>query len=314
MRSAIKEILKAIEENVLDRKEQIEVSNFRKIDAKDHGKSIAFVDGGNAEIIKAPNFSLQFIRTCAVVFKANKKKECIKNEFFSLTYAVGELKDIIYRTKIFLSKGSAPDEKDLCFSCLDRTIKQGTEKANISVVGGIARRFAELALASDAKADIIVIDGNLKPVYSNEDKYVEMLLKKGSVVCAVAKTSDILTSKGNCPVSQLNSMNLEHAWHYPTNRRHFAKLNKSSDYVFSIETSNEKDAGLVISQLASNSNDAVFAGYPYGLMLADRLARISNEEKDRMSLLFKTLAGKKWDRIRHYVNAANSHSVLDRIC
>ena len=110
--------------------------------------------------------------------------------------------------------------------CLDATIKQGKEKASVSIIGTIARRFAELKLGSELDTDIIVIDGNLKPVYTNEEKYIERLLDK-KCVCGLAKTSDIITNKGNCPVSMLNSVDIDYAWYYPTDKRTFVRKRRS---------------------------------------------------------------------------------------
>ena len=307
MKGVISDILKELEEGVLSRKEDIDLDNFKRINAQDYGKSIAFVDGGNAELLKAPNFSLQFIRICCIIFKNNKKLNIVKNEFFVLISAF-EDEGIKYKAKIFPFRGDFPDEKDLKFNILDETVMQGKEKANISIVGNIARRFAELKLASEIDADIAVIDGNLKPVYTNEDKYIKRL---NNNACAIAKTSDIITNKGNCPVAQLNSVGIDYSWYYETKERIYIKLNKASGYVFSLQINNKDNIGKIINQIAYNSNDAVFPGYPYGLILADKFARISNNEKQNLVLLFRTIAD--WDKIKHYVNTTNAHDILDSV-
>ena len=166
MKAVIMEIAKELDSKVFKRQEDIDKDNFKRIISKDCGKSVAFIDGGNAELLNAPNFSLNFIRTCAVVFDKNEKREFIKNEFFCLSYVV-EDKGLVFKTKIFPYRGSFVDEEHLKFNILDNALKQGKEKANISVVGNVARRFAELKLGAEINADIIVIDGNLKAVYKD---------------------------------------------------------------------------------------------------------------------------------------------------
>ena len=52
---------------------RIDESNFTEIETFEDNKTVAFIDGGEAEIISAGNFSLSFIRVAAVVFKGNKK-------------------------------------------------------------------------------------------------------------------------------------------------------------------------------------------------------------------------------------------------
>ena len=135
--------------------------------------------------------------------------------------------------------------------------------------------------------------------------------KKDAIICGLAKTSDIITKKGNCPVGMLNSMNIDYAWYYPTYKRVFVKLNKASNYVFSLQTNNRYEIDMVISQIASNANDAVFPGYPYGLVLVDKIARISNNEKQHLLMMFKTMSD--WEKIRQYINSTNAHDILDSI-
>ena len=46
-----------------------------------------FIDGGQGELLKAVNFSLQLIRIGGIICKDNKKVKSIKKEFFVLVYA-----------------------------------------------------------------------------------------------------------------------------------------------------------------------------------------------------------------------------------
>ena len=48
-----------------------------------------------------------------------------------------------------------------------------------------------------------------------------------------------------------------------------------------------KDVEMIVNQIANNAKDVVFPGYPYGLILADKFARISNNEKEQISLFLK---------------------------
>ncbi len=52
---------------------KISKDNFHEIKNISLNKKIAFIDGGNAEILKAPNFSLQLIRTYYTIYKENKR-------------------------------------------------------------------------------------------------------------------------------------------------------------------------------------------------------------------------------------------------
>ena len=60
----------------------INKNNFEEINPSASQRSIAFVDGGQAEILSAGNFCLSFIRVGAVVFENNKK---VKDQTLDLT-------------------------------------------------------------------------------------------------------------------------------------------------------------------------------------------------------------------------------------
>ena len=71
----VKKILESIGQNLTTatypkfsgeayRAHKIDVKNFHEIKNLNTNKKIAFVDGGNAEILGAANFSLSLIRVC----------------------------------------------------------------------------------------------------------------------------------------------------------------------------------------------------------------------------------------------------------
>ncbi len=62
-----------------------------------------------------------------------------------------------------------------------------------------------------------------------------------------------------------------------------------------------------------NAKDPVFPGYPYGLLVADKFARVSNNEKEYIQTIIKSNAGKNWAKIKKYMNSFDAHSILDNI-
>ena len=93
------------------------------------------------------------------------------------------------------------------------------------------------------------------------------------------------------------------------------KLHKSSNYLFRFEVFKESryDLNELLSILVENSKDPIFLGYPYGMILADKFARISNREKEYLQALFQGKAGKQFKRISSYLTSLNAHDVLDNI-
>lgn len=308
-------IIDEIKDGFLDKKKfKTDADNFKNLIPAKQESRIAFVDGGQAELLRAADFSLQFIRTAGIVFNGNVKEKQIINEFFVLIKTDGDY----YKTEIFLVKGNSADK--VIFNSLDRSIMNGNEKAEISKIAGVMRRFAEIKLAKEIinDADIIVLDGSLKSMVTGESEQMNLLFDKAAdadvVLCGLAKTSRILED-GICVLSKLEK---EGEWHYYIkNEQGYAvygtKLNKNSKHVFQFDILQKEKADFALGCLMKNSNDAVFPGYPYGLILADKIARVSNEERDYLLTKIKAKFGENWKTIEKSLNVLNGHSVLDKI-
>ncbi len=274
----------------------IQPANFKSIPTT-VPHSITFIDGGQAEILSAANFSVSFIRVAAL----STTKHTIIKEFYLVTTATYDT-DIIYESKIF--GDTLIDETDLTISSNDNSIKTGTERASITKVANMARRFAELALASSMKTDFIVLDGTLEKTFTNEEKYLAQL---PSNVTALAKSSSLFTTLGNSPTILLNKLGPGGCWSYVVdNKTHFVKLHSNAKHIFRFEGSTE-----ILHSLIHNSHDALFLGYPYGLLAVDKVARVSNNEKS--SLKMKLLLNAENNTITQYLTTNNAHDILDTI-
>jgi len=339
----IEEILKNLKQSTINGEDKpkfsdssykafdISKNNFHEIKYYVSKKKLAFVDGGNAEILKAPNFSLQFIRVYANIYFKNKKIDSIKNEFYALITSLNK-EEIYYKTKLFPLTESLLDEKKLIFNSFDKTLISGINRVVISRIADVIRRFAELKLASRIidkleKEDIIVLDGDLQAKYTNESKYLDELYnkaeEKGILVGALSKTCNLLTEKGNSlSVLLLSKASLLEWYYYPIveirSEKHkadmyFLKLNRNSKYIFKFEIHNYKEIEEIFSLLKEQSKDPIFLGYPYGLIDADKNARVSNNELNYIKTKFKTKLGKEWEKLESYSNALNAHDVLDSV-
>lgn len=308
---------------------KISKENFHKIKDTKEKKQIAFIDGGNAEILTAPNFSLQLIRIYCCIYKENKRIKSKKKEFYILTNAISQGDSITYKTKFFGS-----DKGAISFDSFDETIRQGNHRISISSIGNAIRRFAELETAKEAindlnSDDIILLDGDLKASITNEIGYLDELYKKlvekSITIAALSKTSELFTEKGNALIPVLSEIAPEKEWYYYplveiSNKSHkvdmyIVKLNKSSRYIFKLEVFNETSYNKeeTLSLLKNNSKDPVFLGYPYGLIEADKSARISNNEKDYLKTIFLAKLGKDSKKIAKYLNTLNTHTILDSL-
>lgn len=308
---------------------KINPGNFQPISTSVHlpfvssSKTIAFVDGGQAEIINGGNFCLSFIRVAAQLFQGREKKGLVKKEFYLFTKAVWKNNDLFYENSIFpLRESKMIDENDLTISSYDSSLKIGNERAPITRVAAMARRFSELALArqliarqlTETTADFVILDGTLEPTFTGEEKYLQQL---PSTIAALTKTSSLFTTSGNNPVVLLSKLAPSGCWSYfvdevrdPQNKQihqtYFVKLHPQAKHTFRFEGNVE-----ILPLLVEQSQDAVFIGYPYGLILADKLARVSNEERN--ALRFNFLLRKENKEIMDYLQATNAHEILDKM-
>ncbi|MBI4168172.1 MAG: DNA double-strand break repair nuclease NurA [Candidatus Aenigmarchaeota archaeon] len=318
-------------------------SNLTELTAKD--KKICFVDGGSAIIIKAPNFALASHRVYYSKYNGvNREKPKLPNaiDFLSLTTSKPLSGGISYETSIYYDDKNAepiiPKKEDLVFDSFDRTMTSGPVRADIGTVALVAREFAEWnmirVIAENEDAEIIVRDGSLQTIKTNESKYANNAAQACAIknvhLCGVSKTSTLLTTTGMPLLSAIKTIADNNgfeskSWYYKNivdinhpdhNAVMFvAKLNAASQYVFRIEVS--KDAAIdyseILSGLAANSTDFTYPGYPYGLINSDVMGRVSNDEMkyDRI----KTLAAASAKGISNsiYIDSktVDAHGVLD---
>lgn len=274
------------------------------------GCRVAFVDGGQAEIIGATNISLQFMRAYAGVFDGSKRIGQELREFYLLVRAE-QGNDISYKAQIFPVRGAALLQDNILYDSMDETLRSGTERAEVSRVASAVRRFAELALAREMqeKSEHVVIDGTLEPTFTGEEAYLSRL---GERVAALAKTARVFTMHGKPAATVVGALAPEGVWEYPLlseGRRHisFVKLHNASEHVFRFETYGDKR---VLPALVSGSTDPAFFGYPYGLVWADKCARVSHHESEAMRTRFMIRLGKN---VKGFLSTVNAHELLDGI-
>lgn len=304
--------------------------NFKDVRAKEHSGKIVFIDGGNADIALGPNFSFQFFRIFHSIYSGTERKVSGRSEFFALTNSREGKEGIVFAAKLF--KSSLIDEME--FDPNDKTLTEGVKRAKVGRIGDVIRRFSELQTAIHAvemleEGDILVLDGNLEAAFTGELAYFDRLYRKAGernvAIVGLSKTTSLITKKGSPVAKILRSMRPSGAWYYSSvveimNENHkadifFAKLHPESNFVFRVDVYDgvPYNADDVFGALAGNSRDPVFLGYPYGLIEADKFARVNNSEKEMLQTEFRVKCGRDWDRIEQISNSTNAHDVLDRV-
>ncbi len=308
----------------------IDLVNFHEINPIFSNKKVAFVDGGNAELVASANFSLHLIRVCYAIYQNRKRIAIKKFEIFAFVHAVNRNNEIYYKTSLFNTKNDL-GLGELSFSSLDRTLMSGINRADISSVASAVRRFAELRLAElvsrEKLADIIVLDGNLQSTFTGENNFLNELYdscaRNSVVLTALSKTSSLFTDDGNLFSAVLQAISPLASWFYHpivdiSNTSHqaemlFAKFHEKSKHVFRFEIFDKQKAMSeeTINIIANSCIDPIFLGYPYGLVEADRTARVSNNERDMLRTMI--LVKLKNKNIEKYLSSRNAHEILDRM-
>ena len=322
---------------------------------KSKGK-IAFIDGGSAELLSAPNFAIGLTRVYFGLFKEDQRLEPTnlpsKIDFFTVCYATITSNHIAYKTELVPLKEEwrefLPNVADLEFDSFDQTLAAGSQRVAINRVLEVVRSFSEWCFSKSIiekeleKGDIIVRDGSLQTFVTNESKYANethaAAVKKGVYFTAISKTSTLFTDTGQPLFSSIQllsetSVLKDLAWYYYpivaiTHPDHKAemfavKLHKDSDYVFRFEVLRDQvtkhnlgEVELIISSLAANSRDVGFPGYPYGLIDADRFARVSMTAKTAYEFQFRAILSSQkqiWEKISRFVRASDAHEVLNKL-
>ncbi|MFC1769199.1 DNA double-strand break repair nuclease NurA [Nanoarchaeota archaeon] len=301
--------------------------NFKDISGKNFMGKIAFIDGGNAEISNGPNFSLQLFRIYYCIYHDKKRISNKKEEFYGLT-SIGDNPDgLIYSTKIFNQ-----DNETFEYDLFDETLKEGLNKVKISKLGDVIRRFSELKAAIEVidhleEGDIVVLDGSLEVTFNGEKKYFDKLYRKAIekkvIILGFSKSTILTTKKGSSLTKTLFDLKPHGAWFYSSivevmNDNHkadiyFTKLHPQSNYIFRVDVfdSVEYDPEVIFNALYNLSKDPIFLGYPYGLVDADKFARVSNQEKEIFKTHLKVKCGKDWEKIEALSRSQNAHNILD---
>jgi hypothetical protein len=160
----------------------------------------------------------------------------------------------------------------------------------------LARHELEHALAREALAQkngVVVVDGDVAP----EGCY------------ALQKTITVLT-ENNFPLSSV--LTTAGPWAASLADVVAVKLHARARHVFLVHgVTGARDP--VLKVLTHYSIDALFPGYPGGLVLADRLARVSREEAEALKIKARALQRELRTRIEHAESSVDSHAILDRM-
>ncbi len=278
----------------------IKKENFKEIRFEKTNKSIGFIDGGNLEIINTPSLSLFFNRIYYCIYRNQKRIEKKRIEFYSLITAEEEKITTTCFPKVI---------EDYVFDPFDKDLITSHKRLSVTKVGNFIRRLSELKTAQEIKSDFIVIDGSLDYIH----KYEKQIISEFKNVAGLSKTTSLITKNGLSAAGYLSKVSDKNLWYYKAKEDlFFVKLHKNSKYVFKLDYKKENLDNL-LSLLIENSKDPIFLGYPYGLVEADKFARVAKKEADILKISIMTKLKQEYKEIEPHLNTLNSHDILDNI-
>lgn len=300
-------------ENIVD---SIEL-DFDNLPQPYGAKDVYYIDSGYNYVFNSANLKVLYFKTAYV-------KLCGKNTFTIQVdrYALflndidNELKVELYKMignlsyDIRLSKIPLDFNADRYLSMLDKEITNTMLKADLrtSIMIDMTRRFLELSMAKNiAEMDtdaLLVLDGQIIPYYDFERSIIEGILDKNYFFMGLSKKSEevkLLKKPGYKELSKDDAKI----------KTVLAKLHNDAKHCFRVDFSSRLNINDVLSML-HNQGDKLFIGYPYGLILVDKLAKVSEQEKQLFSqIAFFNCENK--EKYQELTNQANPHDIIDKI-
>lgn len=324
---------------------ELKPSNFIKVLTTDTPSKIAFIDGGNGTIAKSPNFTISLNRLYCSVFQGKKKIHIMPNlteEFFSCIQRkvdhTAKKSQITHNVILYSSSSNKTHLPDVDHV----TTALNNVPADDSRIHTLPRSLGEWRLALSAletlsSGDILVMDGSLTTINKIEVDYANKLFEKAQskdvAVCAISKTSHLLTRGGESLLNRVNDISQQTG--YDRWRVNVAsdvtphdpgfvmavKLHPKAKFSFRFEIlqaqhkkMNDTRISHILASLAANSNDVSFLGYPYGLVDADRFAQVRQQEvKMYVGMLESKIRTLDLSKIMQHIQGFQAHDRLNEV-
>ncbi|MFH1401106.1 MAG: hypothetical protein ABIH41_06315, partial [Nanoarchaeota archaeon] len=241
-----------------------------------------FVDGGNAAILATSHLEVHLVRVAAV--RRGGHRKVVVREFFVL----------VRRQEHDCALQCIP-KQDLPSAIVADSMDQAVQRV---------RRLCELSMCRHGEGVLVVLDGSLDQQDDEKDVSID-----GLQIIGLSKTTQ---RGGDRPLAHtLLGAGPSAAWFYPeTQFGGFVKLHPRSIHVFRVEFRGV-EVHHALGVLLKESADPVFLGYPYGLIEADRRARVSKEEvKYLRTRLLNKIHGKD---IEAALSTRDAHDILDTV-
>lgn len=233
--------------------------------------TLTFVDGGNAPIYTSPRARIELVRIARVTSDGKR-----------LTHDVREGILLLLR------------DRSVHVISSSLGIDQVLETASLEE----AANWCRFILECDCD-ELIIRDGPLLGQSSAEHEALTKVRGAG-----LSKTSERMHALPDAPGTWLAPLGEERNVTIS-----IVKLHARADYHFRLDT--WSDPTPLAEQLVAHSADPAFLGYPYPLVVADRLARINPIEIRTLRARLEAEAGPAWEQLRSRERYTDAHALLD---
>lgn len=288
---------------------------FQEIRPARRASTTLFVDGGNAPLFNSAALRVEYVRVCALTYKGKRDRTRREEGVLLLRTTVHDGKEYI------TVKSYPPLQLQLSVPLTSKELSFGRERVSLATVANLARFLIECSFLQrlGQEADLLVRDGSLTPKNSYEERALHNLARKSKkqVLVGLSKTNTLL-KEGRSRSATLLARGPRHAWIAYDRKEEdvhifLTKLHARSEYAFRLDAHGEDDAFFAAEQLARYAHDPLFPGYPYPLIEADKLARVSNKEVAMLRTRFQVEAGVEWHVLERLAKSTDAHDVLNNL-
>lgn len=290
----------------------------------------SFVDGGIGDVFITPSMCVHLVRIHSSLWSGTKRMRMHTQEAFLIVMPRAVDDDVTYEVFVYPRKSFLLPTTPQSFPAMHR----GTQ-IPIGAIGNKVRVILEALeckrLCNELDAgDVIVRDGLVHSIDEREqlafDRAAELARAHKVSLVGFAKTSNLYTDTGDDALRCVSRLaeRIDLPWFYhPLAKRatlditdtSIIKLHAKSRHVFRLDLllHGGRSLAQIAAMLVTQSCDAAFLGYPYPLVFADRLARVSNQETQALRCKLLAACKTQGKILDLDLTSLDAHLILDSI-
>lgn len=255
----------------------------------------SFVDGGSAILFRTPARAIGVIKLCCVTTRGMQREHIrLATHLVSITASDGRF---VVRSQPM--QGSSTDVEAIISRDWTREELSLPDDAAPETLLDPLRMLAEHAFCPDG---VTILDGSVRTL--------ARITTPRQHLATLAKTTSLLTSCGRPACVALSQRAPAGTWQAEImDGCRCLRLHAAATHTFLLEGDASEST---LSLLHAWSADAAFPGYPYPLVLADQLARVTHQEQEMLRATLaadRTIAGQLLAEAR----STDAHDMLEHI-